>query len=274
MVVRLSGATIHVLIFYSALISVFILSVPLLRKSYRTHMLSNLIRGSARTRPWYLLLLGPLSLTNSFTFFYAFKNTTIANAIFAHYLAPVLVAFMAPLFLKEKLTRQVIIAIILACMGLWILLGVGPIEVFGFFSKADQNALGIMSGLLSGFAYALIIIAARVYAKDYDAPVITLAQNFMMCLLLLPFVREFPMHALWSFLLLGAVHSTLAPLLYFRGMRDVSATKTAVLGYIEPLGGIVFAMVFLGEYPRVASLAGGALIIFSGYLTIKGNRGK
>ena len=269
-VVRLSGIDIHLLIFYSALVSVVLLSAPLIKSDYRSSILTGIAPSPNKdAKPGYLLFLGPLSLLNTFTFFYAFKNTTIANAIFAHYIAPVVVAFLAPLLLKERLTRDVIFSIVLASTGLWILLGINPLDVLGFFERPDGDALGIMSGLLSGLAYAVIIIAVRVYARSYNALSLALAQNLMICLILLPFVREFPSHALWSFLLMGAVHSTLAPVLYFKGMREVSATRTAALGYIEPLGAIVFAMIFLGEYPRAVSLLGGALILLSGYITIR-----
>ncbi|TAL22864.1 MAG: EamA/RhaT family transporter, partial [Nitrospirae bacterium] len=50
----------------------------------------------------YPMLLGVVGLLNTFTYYYAFKYTSIANAVLTHYTAPVIVAFLAPLFLKEK----------------------------------------------------------------------------------------------------------------------------------------------------------------------------
>jgi drug/metabolite transporter (DMT)-like permease len=68
---------------------------------------------------------------------------------------------------------------------------------------------------------------------------------------------------------MGVVHSTIAPVLYYRGLRDVNATRTAVLGYLEPLCAILLAMFFLHERPDIRSLYGGILILFSGYLTVR-----
>lgn len=262
-VVRLSEVPVHVLIFYSAVVSVFVQGLILTRRRYRSSIPRD--RGI-----FYLLFLGPLMLVNLFTFFYAFKNTTIANAILTHYIAPVLVAFLAAVFLKESITRRVVFSLVIASVGLWILLGINPKDLLGLWEEPSRDTLGIMSGLFSGFAYALIIIVSRVYAQNYSPLVMCFFQNVMISLILLPFVGMFPREALWSFLLMGLVHSTVAPVLYFKGMGLVRANRAAILGYLEPVGAIIFGMMFFSEYPAPQSLAGGALIIYSGYLTLKG----
>jgi len=68
---------------------------------------------------------------------------------------------------------------------------------------------------------------------------------------------------------MGIVHSTIAPVLYYKGLQTVTANRAAVLGYLEPVCAIIFSMIFLREVPGIYSLAGGALIIFSGYLTVR-----
>ena len=68
---------------------------------------------------------------------------------------------------------------------------------------------------------------------------------------------------------MGVVHSTIAPILYFKGLQKVTANKTAVLGYLEPPSAIIFSIIFLDEIPGINSIIGGILLIFSGYLTLK-----
>jgi len=263
--VRLSDAPVHIIMFYTSVISVFILGIPSIFKNYRAGVFKKKLSP-------YVLFLGPLSLINTFSFFYAFKNTTIANAVFTHYIAPVVVAFLAPIFLKERLTIRIIISIIIASIGLWILIGIKPSELLGFFQKTDANSVGIMSGLFSGLAYAIIIMVARVYASHYHPIALVIVQNSVISLLLLPLVRDFPLSSLWIIIFMGIVHSSIAPILYFKGMGRVSASKAAVLGYIEPLGAIIFGMIFLGEYPSIFSAIGGALVIIAGYLTMSSDK--
>jgi len=72
----------------------------------------------------------------------------------------------------------------------------------------------------------------------------------------------------------GIVHSIIAPILYYRGLQKVSASRAAVLGYLEPVCAILLSMVFLDEMPGHNSLLGGALILCSGYMTIRsGHKG-
>jgi drug/metabolite transporter (DMT)-like permease len=178
-----------------------------------------------------------------------------------HYTAPIIVAFLAPLFLKEIITRRIILVIIIASIGLWIMLD-------GLSLKENQMT-GIIAGLVSGLSYAVIIIFLRLHSHKFHPLMLSFLTNAFIAILLAPFVREIPLHAIWSFLIVGIVHSTIAPILYYKGLKLVTANRAAVLGYLEPVCAITFAMLFLGEYPSAISLIGGALIIFSGYLTLK-----
>lgn len=256
-VVRLSGVEIHILMFYSLIVAIIVQGVILSRKEYRKE-----IPGFRKLQ--YPVILGVFSLLNTFTYFYAFKNTTIANAVLTHYTAPVIVAFLAPLLLREIITKRIIVVIIIASMGLWIML-----DGFSFKSGSGRQMAGIMAGLFSGLAYAIIIIFLRMYSKNFNPLVLVFFSNITIAVLLAPFIREIPLNALWSFLLMGIVHSTIAPILYFQGLKYVTANRAAVLGYLEPVCAIIFSMIFLQEIPGINSIIGGILIIFSGYLTLK-----
>lgn len=262
-IVRLSHVPIPILIFYSSLVSIIVQGILLTRKKYRT----TIPKGR---NILHLFVLGPVMLLNTITYFYAFKNTTIANAVLTHYIAPVLVAFLALFFLKEPITKRIVIAIVIASIGLWIMMEVEPSGFLKLMKDPDRNAIGILSGLFSGFTYAIIIIIVRIYAQNYSPLVLAFFQNLIITIILLPFVNSFPVHALWSFIVLGILHSTIAPILYFRGMRELTANRTAVLGYLEPVGAIIFSMVFLNEMLTLSVVIGGLLILFSGYMTLKG----
>lgn len=253
-VVRLAAVPVHVLTFYALVIAVILQGAFIVTKGYQRE-----IRGVKDLR--FPAVLGAISAVNSLTFFYAFTATTIANAVLTHYTAPVIVAFLAVVFLKERITPAVIVAIILASVGLWVMLD-------GLSIQSGQ-ASGIAAGLVSGVAYALIVIIARQYGRQYRPIMLTFIVNVTIIMLLAPFIREFPVHALWSFLFMGIVHSTAAPVLYYRGLQEVSATRTAVLGYLEPVCAILLSMAFLHETPGMNSLFGGGLIVCSGYLTVR-----
>ena len=252
-VIRLAAVPVHILIFYALIISGMLQGTYIIAKGHQ--------REIAGVKIKYPLILGVVSAVNMLTFYFAFKATTVANAVLTHYTAPVIVAVLAVVFLKEKVSWPLISSMLIASAGLWIMLN--------GLSLGEEQFAGIVAGTVSGVAYALIVILGRLYARLYHPVVLTFLVNTTIIMLLAPFIREFPRHAIWSCLFMGVVHSTIAPVLYYRGLRDVNATRTAVLGYLEPLCAILLAMLFLHEMPDIRSLYGGILILFSGYLTIR-----
>jgi drug/metabolite transporter (DMT)-like permease len=220
------------------------------------------------------LVIAPLCfIANALLFYFAFRNTTISNAVLTHYTAPVFVALLAPLLLKEKIHTTAWLAIVLSSIGLWFILS-GKNHV-SEISRYDNEHLGIIAGALSGVAYAFLILTIRRIASLYSSLFITFIQNGIVTLLLLPFVYSIPlpMQSLPYLITMGIVHSTIAPLLYVQGFRSVRANEAAILGYFEPIGATLLAMVFFREIPGVQALIGGSLILYSGYMILRG-RGK
>lgn len=263
-VIKFSGMPVHVLMFFSCIISVSISGLILSKKEFR----KDIPKGKGILN---LSALAVISLINTFSFFYAYKNTSIANAVLTHYTAPVIVAFLAPFFLKEKLTIRILSAIAIATAGLLIMLNISVSQFYNLLLLGDKNTAGIFAGLFSGFAYAILIIVIRILAQSFNPIVMIFFQNLIIAFILLPFVKlpENFSSALWAFAVMGIVHSTIAPVLYFRGMRDVTANKTAILGYLEPVCAIILGIIFLKEAVDYKTIIGGAMILFSGYITIK-----
>lgn len=260
----------HCIIFYASTIAgtfqfILLTSSGLLKKEKYS---------AGGSRGALLLVLLPFCfIANSMLFYFAFRNTTIGSAVLTHYTAPVFVALLAPLLLKEKITKITWTAIILSSAGLWLVLG-GRVSGLLTF-QAGNERLGIIAGSLSGLAYAFMIIIIRRIAALYSPLSITFIQNGIVALILLPFVLSVPvsMETLSYLIIMGIFHSTAAPLLYVQGFRSVKANEAAILGYFEPVSAIILAFIVLHEVPGITALFGGALIIFSGYLIIKARRG-
>jgi drug/metabolite transporter (DMT)-like permease len=53
----------------------------------------------------------------------------------------------------------------------------------------------------------------------------------------------------------------LAHTLFIRGMRGVNAQTASLVASLEPVYGILFALILLGEVPTVRTVLGGAIIL-------------
>ncbi len=261
--IRLTDADVHLIIFYSNALSL-IFFTPMVFATSRKRNIPSGIKLAG------LFALGPITLLNTFAFFSAFRLTTISNALMTHYIAPVIVAVLAAIFLGERFTRRVFAAIVVSSIGLWVLLGMSPAELMGAIGAPSDNEVGLALGLLSGVAYALLLVLVRILSPRMDAMIIVFFQNLSMCIILLPFIRGVSLDAVWGIVIIGILHSTLAPLLYVMGLGKIRANKAAILGYLEPVSAIIFALIFLGEVPATVSLFGGLLILLGGYISIKG----
>ncbi len=264
--VRLAEEPTHVIIFYSTLFSLPLQALIFLSPDIRSQI------PPLKKLP-YIFLITICLLLNTFTFLLAYSKTTIANAVLTHYIAPVLVAFLGAIFLKEKVTWKIVLSIVMATVGLWIMLGGATVlacikGVFVEGLKVTPDLIGIASGLASGLFYAILIILIRLFSQRMNPYVLVFFQNLFMTLILLPFIKAVPLDKLLFFALMGAMHSTLAPYLYYFGLRRIQANRAAVLGYLEPVGAIIFSMIFLSEMPHLRAYIGGAIVLLSGYLTI------
>ncbi|MBI5057945.1 MAG: DMT family transporter [Nitrospirae bacterium] len=220
-----------------------------------------------------LIAIPVCTIANTLLFYFAFKHTTIANAVLAHYTAPIFVAILAPIFLKEKSHKTTWLAIVLSSIGLWLMLWMPSSG--GAASMSVSERYGIIAGACSGIAYAFLILILRVVASQYLSLVIIFLQNSIVAVLLLPFVFTIPvsMQSLPYLIAMGVLHSTIAPLIYVQGFQSVKANDAAILGYFEPIGATILAFIFLNELPGLTALFGGSLILLSGYLIFR-DRGK
>ena len=72
-----------------------------------------------------------------------------------------------------------------------------------------------------------------------------------------------PASGLWTVLYTGIVCTALAYLIHNVGLKRVRATDSAIILLVEPVFGVLFAILLLQEWPTVSTLAGGALVLLS-----------
>ncbi len=178
--------------------------------------------------------------------------------------APVLVALLSAILLRERLTLAVGGALACALVGTALLVDVGAGQ-----NGSQANAVeGILLALAAGFTSALFILTSRRLAGRCDPlQSIAIAVTAGAVLLLTVsavttgMVVSYP-PAGWALLLyLGLVPTALAYGLFFHGIRGATATVASIGALAEPLTSSALAMVIFGERLGPLGLLGGALLI-------------
>jgi drug/metabolite transporter (DMT)-like permease len=226
--------------------------------------------GVWKTRTLFLLLAAA-SFVNNISYFYALGCTTVSNAVFTHYTAPVFVAVLAPILISERIRRDTLISLPLALAGMGVI-----VYANGGMSLESGHTRGILAGTLSGVAYAFIIVFSRQLSRMQMHNKAVVLMPWITVIACAPAIFLFPfelsLRTIAILLATGIFHSTLAPLLYYDALRSVLAQHAAILGYLEPVAAIPIAWIALAEAPAAGALAGGITILISGYLVVRAGR--
>lgn len=232
-------------------------------------------RISVRDIPWFLALGLVSILFFTCCYFTAINLMTMSTAAILLYTSPIWVMILAIIFLKEKVTVQKIIALILAFAGC--------VLVSGFGGKVSLP--GILSGLGAGLGYGLYSIFGKFVLKKYS-PLTVTCYTFLIAGLGSIFVADPPdliakinavpgTFELFGFVLLTSVVTAVIPfLLYTFGLNRTSAGKAAVLATVEPAAATLFGFFVMKESIGPIALIG-IMLVFSAIVVLAlGNQPK
>jgi len=236
------------------------------------------------------LLLGLLSgmfLAAHFaTWISSLEYTTVASSVVFVSTGPLWVALLSPFFLREPLTRPVVIGMSLALVG-GIVIGLSDACSWNNGVVCPSMNQILHGRMLLGNILALIgawmvagylMIGRKLRGGISLMPYIFLVYGMAaVCLLIVVFVaREslFGYHWLtyvWI-LLLALVPQLIGHSTYNWALAYLSAAFVAVMTLGEPIGSSILASCVLKETPTIAVIAGGVLILIGIYLSTRGSK--
>jgi drug/metabolite transporter (DMT)-like permease len=206
-------------------------------------------------------LLGVVLATHWITFFHAIQVSSVAVGLLAFSTFPVFITGLEPWWFKERYRRFDLLTALSVVLGLVIMISPGSA------SNGGRIVAGVMWGTISGFTFAILSLLNRQWVRDYPPAVIALYQNGTAALLLLPMMVTVDIaigpKEIGLLIVLGVLCTALSHALFIRGLATVRAQLAAIIACLEPVYGIVFAGVLLGEIPRASTIAGGTLILLT-----------
>lgn len=255
-------------------------------------MLGSLIFGvvllaSGRTLPSFtrrewaqLALIGALGISINITA--VSIGTHLIPAGLASLIAtsnPVFTALLSRAILKEALTRQKILGILVAFAGFLIVLLWG-----GANASFDlNNVLGVLIIMFGPIAWALYTILSKPFLRRCPptqfAGMVTIVGALPGLMLLFydhrilgDMARFNPTQWLAALMSTGFA-LVLAYTLWYRGLRVLQPTQVAVYIYMVPVFGVLGSWLLLGEHITIFLLIGGATILSGVMLTNRTRHG-
>jgi drug/metabolite transporter (DMT)-like permease len=228
-----------------------------------------------RPREWRrLAVFGVVGVAWVQLFYYlAIHRLEIGIALLIQYLGVLLVAVWARTFGGRQVGRRVWAALALSLAGLTLMVQV--------WRGVTLDGLGLAFALASAFVFAAYLLLAERQVAERD-PVSLLAWGFLFATLFWAVVQpwwSFPAAAaartvtlqghlsawhlpVWALVLWVIVLGTIVPFgLLVAALRHVTATRTGIVGMLEPVTATVVAWLWLQESLSPAQLAGAAVVL-------------
>lgn len=219
-------------------------------------------------------------------FFYALSVIPLADATAIAFTAPLYIALLGWLILKEKVGKQTWFAILIGLGGVAVISSGGIGGDVGLDQGLDQRALvGYGAAAIAAFAYGSVLVLTRLHAASDPVPSMIMMQTGFAALLAMPFLgltiagialdgRPFIMPDqgwLWLTLGIGFLGTT-GHLLMAYGFKYVPAAKLGPLEYTGLFWAAAYGYFLFAEVPSWRLLAGCALIIVGTWLVMRGER--
>lgn len=224
----------------------------------------DLLQISKKDIGYFMLLgIGGFALVQ-YTYFYAISQIDVGVAIALQYTAPSMIVVYSAFFLGEKISRNTIIAILLALAGCYLVVGAYQVN------WADLNWNGILGALFSAMVFAFYTVYGKKGLQKYPASTVffyvVLFAALFWNIITPPFnlVGKGWSWSVWAAIMAISIIGTLIPFgLFFMALKKLDPIRLSVTSTLEPIFATIAAFFFLGEALSFWQIIGGLLIVAS-----------
>lgn len=217
----------------------------------------------------HIFLLGILQAGTMLSYFISVKYTTVAISVLLLYTAPIYVTLLAPLLLKEPVTRRSLSALVLSLSGVILIIQPGAV----FQDMGSMYAIGLLCGLIAGLLYACMILTSRYLKGCYTGTAQAAWAIIITLVIFLPYSTAISSGVLLDnlhlLILLGLLPTAAGLTLYFSGLAYVRAQNASIIALLEPASAVVLAAIILSQPITSTIVVGGGLILL-GALVVSG----
>jgi len=219
-------------------------------------------------RTWIIFgILGPASLAIP-VFLISWGEQTIDSAVASilNATVPLFTVFIAHFVLQDdKMTMQKVLGLLIGFAGTILLLS-EDLTV-----GAKSSVIGQAAVILASIFYAGSAVYGRKYTQHVEGTTrgaMFLITSAIFMWIVGPLAEkpfEFPsLPITWiAILWLGILGSGLAVIMLWYLIHEIGPTRTSLVTYLFPVGGLILGVIFLNEHLSWQLLAGSVLIIFS-----------
>ena len=223
-------------------------------------------RDEVRRRPpARAFLVGPLLAVHWTAMFAGYQHAPADVVVFVVFLAPVGIAVLAPRALGERIDVVTAGALALAVAGFALTTGA---------ALGGATAVGVAYAALSAALLVVLVLVSKPLSESLGGFRLARVELAGAGVVLLPLLLTsdwagLDLRSATALVVLGVVHTGIGVAVYLDALAKVPATAVGILGYLEPVGVVVFSWTLLGAVPSWTTVAGGALIVLAGVVVLR-----
>ncbi len=206
-----------------------------------------------------LFLTGILMATHWVTYFYALQWSNVAIGMLSLFTYPIMTTLLEPLFFKTKLQSLHLLLTGIILLGVYFL-----VPSFDLESGMVQ---GLGMGLLSAFSYSIRNLILKAKISSFNGSILMFYQMVVMILVLVPVIFIFPNENVAPnipfIVFLGLITTAIGHTLFLNSFKHFSISTASIMSSMQPIFGILLAVIFLNELPSWRSIIGGGLILLT-----------
>lgn len=225
-------------------------------------------RGKRNYKP--MMIASIINALRLYIYFWGFGYTSVANASIMLNTIPTFSTILGIAYLKEKVSAK--------HYGLLLLSFIGVVIVYSTkgLSFSDRDVIGMSAILFSSFLWAIAMMVIKKELPKFSQPETLFYQNIVGAIVFLPFfVSYMPYLDTIHFggaVLYAFIVAILGFGLMFSSLRHLPLSTGTLLGSIEVVFSIAWAIIFLHETITAPIISGGLCIGIASYALTKRNK--
>ena len=228
-------------------------------------MITLFIINQKNINPWgknkqLLVLRGVLGTLALVCIFYAIRNMPLSISTVIQYTYPIFISIFAGIFIKEKITRNLVFATIIGWFGILVILNPTQLSNINVDISNVSISIAFLGSICTALAYVTVkklLITENVYVIIEYFPLVSLITLSPIVLInwITPNWNElFWIIGIGLFTQLGQTFLTI-------GLKNLPASEASTINYLQVLFGSIWGILFFSEIININFLLGASLVL-------------
>ena len=228
-------------------------------------LITSFILDRKEINPWgnkklLLILRGILGTIALVCIFYAIRNMPLSLSTIIQYTYPIFISIFAGIFINEKITKNIIFALILGWLGILIILN--PLQLSNL--NVEINVFSIFIAFLGSIFTSLAYVTVKKLSFTEDVFVIIKYFPLVSIITLFPtviinWITPNVNDLIWIFGI--GLFTQLGQTFLTIGLKNLQASEASSINYLQVLFGSIWGLLFFSELININFLFGSLLVL-------------